>query len=174
MEASKTLLAKAKENGHLETRIEKRYECFIELKDDDNKKYPKIVTAYCTLGSTVAKYIKFFISKIDQADIMESWEEGKDYPTVLVIGPRQYLKKVYDELIKDYPQIQYKQYIESALSTIDAYEILLKEVSHNLGWRLLINFYLAVDDIKNIIIESTNGKNIIDCLTQNLLKNIKK
>ena len=174
VEASKSFLGKAKENGHLKNRIEKKYECYIELKDKDNLKFPKIVNAYCTLGSIVAKYIKFFISKIDQTDIMESWEEGKDYPTALVIGPKQYLKKVYDEIIKEYPQIQYKQNIESALTPVNAYEILLKEASHNLGWRLLINFYLTMDDIKNIITESTKGKNIIDCLDPKFVEGHKK
>ena len=174
VEASKSFLEKAKENGNLTNRIEKKFECFIDSKDEDNIKYPKIITAYCTLGNTVAQYVKSVVKKIDGKEIAESWEEGKDYPTVLVVGQRQYLTRVYDELIDDYPQIKFKQKEDILSRQITAYDILLKEQNHNLGWRLLIDFYLDVDDIKRIIVESENGKNIVDCLDPNFVEEHKR
>lgn len=174
VEASKSFLLKAKQNGHLNNRIEKKYECFIELKDEDNKKFPKIITAYCTLGSTVAKYVKNIVKMIDEKEIKESWEEGKEYPTALVVGQRQYLKIVYDELIGEFPQVQFKHSTDLSLSPINAYEILLKDINHNLGWRLLIDFYLNEDEIKKLIVESEKGKNIVDCLEPKFVGEHKK
>jgi superfamily I DNA/RNA helicase len=174
VEASKEFLKKAREGVHLINRLEKRYECFIESKDEDSRKYPKIITANCTLGSTVAKYVKSMIKNIDTTEIEESWCEGNNYPTVLVVGPRQYLDIVYKKLIDDYPQTQFKQREENSPKPHTAYEILLKDENHNLGWRLLINFFLAVDDIENLIIESEKGKNIVDCLDKQFVEKHKK
>jgi len=174
VEASKAFLTKAKENGHLVDRIGKRYECFIETRDRDSTKYPKIMTAYCTLASTVAKYVKSNIKTIEQAEIEESWQEGKDYPTVLVVGPRHYLDRVYDELKDEYPQIKFKQREDNSLKPSTAYEIILKDEKHNLGWRLLITFYLAEDEIKRIVVESEKAKNIVDCLDAQFVEKHKK
>lgn len=172
--ATNSFIAKAKENGHLTNRIEKKFECFIELKDEDNKNFPQIVTAYCTLGSIVARYIKFFISKIEQKDIEESWKEGSEYPTVLVIGPRHYLELVHSELLTDYPDVTFKKSTDISLSPINGYEILLKDLDHNLGWRVLIDFFLSEDVTKKIIVESETGKNIIDCLNPEFVEQHKK
>ena len=86
--------------------------------------------------------MKSTIKKIDGKEIKESWREGNDYPTVLVIGPRHYLDKVYDGLKDEYPQIKFKQKDENPSKSNTAYEILFKDENHNLGWRLLINYFL--------------------------------
>lgn len=174
VEASNAFLNKAKESGHLETRIDKRYECFIESKDGDTAKYPKIITAYCSVGSTVAKYVKNVVKQIDESEIEESWREGNEYPTVLVVGPRQYLALIHKELQDDYPQIKFKQREDDSLKPITAYEILLEDANHNLGWRLLIDFYLKEDQIKKVIGESEKGKTISTLLDQQFVENQKK
>ncbi len=174
VEASKAFIRKAQEKGHLANRIDKRYESFYETKAADSSKYSKIVTVCCTLGSTVAKYIHSAINQIDETEIAESWVEGNEYPTVLIVGPKQYLDLVYKELVTDYPQLKYKQKTDDSFNSNSAYQILLKDENHNLGWRLLIDFYLDKEEIKRIITASENGKSIVDMLNPNFVEQQKK
>ena len=171
--ASNAFLKKAKEVGYLKNRIEKRYECFNELKASDNVKYPKIIVGQCTLGQTVAKYVKSVISQIDQNEIDNSWREGNEYPTLLIVGPRQNLKIIYDKLINEYPQIKYKMNIDNPLSPVTGYEILIKDINNNLGWRLLLDFYMDNDDIKKIIKISDESKPMSKILSSEFLKDHK-
>lgn len=164
VKACNNFLSSAVTMGHLRSRIQKRYECFIDAKIDENEKYKKIITAYCTTGAMVAKYIKHFILKIDDDEIAESWKEGNEYPTVLIVGPGHYLKLMFEKLQSDFPQIQFEQSTETTLNQFIAYDILLKNQDHNLGWRLLINFHLDEDGIREVIGLSNDGALIKDIL----------
>ena len=60
--------------------------------------------------------------------------------------------------------MSYKVNEEKPVTVIDGYNILLKNIEANLGWRVIINFYLKDKDIKVIVEQSEKGKNIIDIL----------
>lgn len=101
--ATNAFLSNAQKNGFLKGRINKRYECFIELKGNDSTRFPKIITAQCSTGNTVTKYVDTVIQRIDARDIEESWKEESEYLTVLIVGPKKYLAIIQKELADKYP-----------------------------------------------------------------------
>ena len=172
--AANTLLQNAEENGHLEGRIRKRFECYIDKKGLDSTRFPKIYTARCTTGRVVAKYIDEVIRNIDDEDIKESWKEEDEYYTVLITGPKQYLLIIQKELADKYPQMVYKSSEQPILKVIDGYNALLNDAEANLGWRILVNFYFKRREIKNIIRRSDKGDRLTDILNNDFIQNQKK
>lgn len=172
--ATNAFLSNAQAKGYLKGRINKRYECFIELKGNDSTRFPKIITAQCSTGNTAAKYVDNVIQKIDAKDVEESWKEGREYLTVLIVGPKQYLLIVQKELSAKYPQMAYKLNEDKALSIIDGYNILLKDESANLGWRILIDFYFKPTEIKTFIEVSEKGQQMIDILDKEFMEQQKR
>lgn len=168
--ATNGFISEIQKYGGLKDRIPKRYECFIDAKDLDNKKYPKIVTAQMTNIPTVSKYIKNEILKISQEEILESWDVGKEYPTILIVGARQYLNSIYKNLKKDFENITFKQSENNEISICDGYSILLQNIKSNLGWRIIIDFLFKNDEIKKIIEETTNCKSMIEILPKEVVE----
>jgi superfamily I DNA/RNA helicase len=164
------ILAAAQANGNLENRIPKRYECFIESKEADNEKYPHIITAQITNIRTVIKFLKKKIEEITSDEIAESWEEGKEYPTVLIVGARQYLNPIFKSFKDDYANITFKQSEKSEVNICDGYGFLCHNKKSNLGWRILIDFLIDNDARKSIITKSNNGTALIELLPENLVK----
>lgn len=164
VQATNSILKIAEENDSLRGRISKRYECFIEAKDKDNQKYPQITTAHLTKVSVFADFIKKQIAKISVDEINESWEEGKEYPTILIVGPGHYQKIIYKELMEEFPNIEIKQAQQDILSITDGYKLLLEDINSNLGWRIIISFLLSDTTVKPIVKESQNRKSIISLL----------
>lgn len=172
--ATNAVLSNAQAKGYLKGRINKRYECFIELKGNDSTRFPKIITAQCSTGNTVAKYVDNVIQRIDAKDIEESWKEGSEYPTVLIVGPKQYLAIIQKELVCKYPQMVYKLNEEKPISVIDGYNILLKDATTNLGWRILIDFYFKQKEIRTFIEGSEKGKQMLDILDKEFIQQQKR
>jgi len=172
--ATNSFLSVAQKKGFLKSRINKKYECFIDTKSEESNRFPKIITAQLKIGKSFGKYIDYLIQRISDIDISESWSEGSEYPTVLVVGPRQYLKLVQNELAEKYPQIIYKFSEEKPIAVIDGYNILLRNENSNLGWRIIINFYYSDNEIKSIIQESERGKDMIEILNKSFQQNQKR
>jgi len=149
--ATNEIIKAAQANGNLKGRVPKRFECFIELKDAENDKYPYITTAQITNIRTVIKFIKKKISEVSSEEIAESWEEEKEYPTVLIVGARQYLNPIFKNLKEDFANITFKQSEKSEVNICDGYDFLSHNIKSNLGWRILIDFLMRNDEIKNII-----------------------
>ena len=164
------ILAAAQTNGNLENRVQKRYECFIESKEMENEKYPHITTAQITNIRTVIKFLKKKIKEIAPGEIAESWDEGKEYPTVLIVGARQYLNPIFKSFKNDYANITFKQSEKSEVSICDGYDFLSHNIKSNLGWRILIDFLIEHDAIKSIITKSNNGTALIELLPENIVK----
>ena len=162
VDATNTLLSSAKTRGHLKGRIAKRYECYLDAKEADSKKYPKLVIAECTTGRIVPKYIQKEIASIDANDIIESHQQG--YPTVLIIGPRQYLREAEQQLGRIYSNLSYTRPSEMEYSIVDAYELLLKDKESNLGWRILLELFYPTDRQKEILLKTTDGRRMMDLL----------
>ncbi|MBL7073922.1 ATP-dependent helicase [candidate division KSB1 bacterium] len=146
------VINKAKQIGKLMNRVNKEYICYLPEKLQDSKKYPKIIHAYCSVQQKnapyVAKFIEQEIDKLTLDEIKESNSKG-DY-TVLITGPKQYLKQINSYLKRDEKYILHFRKIEieqKKISINDGYKILLDEDKFsNLGWRILLEH----DPIKNI------------------------
>jgi superfamily I DNA/RNA helicase len=158
------LLKAAQTNGNLKDRVPKRYECFIELKDTENEKYPYITIGQITNIRTVIKFIRKKIEEILAEEIAESWVDGKEYPTILIVGSRQYLNPVFKSLKEDFQNITFKQSEKSEVNICDGYDFLSYNIKSNLGWRILINFLMNYDDIKRIIEKTVDGTPMIEIL----------
>jgi len=157
VDATNTFIENAFKNGNLKGRVEKRYECFVHSKDADSAKYPQIVTVQCTTGPVVAKYVDAVIESINNEEIAESWKEGNEYSTVLVIGPKQYLSAVQKALGEKYPQMFLKTSDEIGYSVVEAYKLLLNDRSSNLGWRVLSSLLLDLKTGKSLVEKSLAG-----------------
>jgi superfamily I DNA/RNA helicase len=168
--ATNELLKAAQANGNLKGRVPKRYECFIELKDAENQKYPHITTAQITNVRTVIKFIRKKIIEISATEIAESWTAGKEYPTILIVGSRQYLNPIFKNLKEDFQNITFKQAEKNEIKICDGYGFLAEDLYSNLGWRILIDFLIKDDEIKSIIEKTVDDIPIIDLLPKEFIE----
>jgi superfamily I DNA/RNA helicase len=168
VDAINAFIERAQTNGHFKDRIPKRYECFLNDKEADSLKYPKIVVVQCTTARIVARYIQNEITKIDPAEIEESHRES--YPTVLIVGARQYLREIEKELSKTCKQIAYSPSSENDYSVIDGYSLLLTNRRSNLAWRILAELFLDVNLVKDAMVKSTGGTAFVDLLDKHFVE----
>ncbi len=165
IEALHDVVSHAKKFGKLRERIDKKYICYLPEKLSDSKKYPEIIHVNCSIQKKnapyIAKFIEQEIEKLSTKEIEEINAKG-DY-TVLVTGPKQYLKQINSYLKHTKKYILHFRKLEieqKKISIIDGYKILLDEDKlSNLGWRVL----LECDPIENIgnLLKKTLGDNII-------------
>ena len=148
--------------GSLANRIPRQFVPYLEDKKYENAAYPKIITAQVTNISTLSKYISHEIAKIPQLDISESHE--KHYPTVLIVGQKQYLNPILKSLRQSYTNIN--EFSQSPdFTQDDAYKFILRQPESNLGWRLLAGLELPDKDLAPIIRSTLNGTSMRDLLT---------
>lgn len=147
--ATNALISKVQSMGHLEGRIDKRYECYLEAKEQDSVKYPRIVTVQCTTGKVIPMYIREEISKVTPEEIVESHEQK--YPTVLIVGPKHYLRETKKRLQESYPQLLYSPSKDVEYGVIEGYQQILKNAQSNLGWRILMECFLGVDEQRRVL-----------------------
>ncbi len=168
--ATNALIDHAQQMGHFADRIPKRYECYLDDKEADSERYPEIIVAQCTTASVVAKYLEKEISKIDAADIAESHKAGSIYPTVLVVGSKQYLREIEKHLKPIHEaNLSYAPSSPTEYGLIEAYELLLANERSNLGWRIIGEFFLDETALADVIRASTSGNAMIDLLDGGLV-----
>ena len=170
VEAANAIIDFAKNNGSLNNRISKPYRCYIADKEEDNKRYPKIITARCTNAVIVARYVDKVIDAVIEEDIKESWEEGDEYPTILVVGAKQYLLKIQKDLQQKHPQLKYNKPGKTGYTIADGYHHLLKMKDSNIGWRILAEFFLSDEDLFAAIIGSADGTAMQEILPGEFVK----
>ncbi|MFC1592662.1 UvrD-helicase domain-containing protein [Candidatus Omnitrophota bacterium] len=168
--AINTISVRAQSLGYLKGRIPKRFECYIEDKEKDNIKYPNIITTRCTNVKIIPKYIKKEVSLISEEDIAESYVQGKEYPTVLVVGQRQYLREIAKQLKDDYPQLRYSPSEEGEYGIIEAYEEIMHNSESNLGWRILIELFYEPEEQVEILKATEDGRPMVDLLDPDFIK----
>jgi len=170
VDVTNAVIKSATSAGYLKGRVQKKYECFLDDKEEDSKKYPKIIVANVTTAKNIAKHIDREITKIDSADIADSHVEGKDYPTVLVVGKRHYLKEVEKQLSARYPQLTYVASSGPAYGIVDAFKDLIPNEKSNLAWRILSELFLGEDGQRKIVEGTMSGTPIIDLLPPEFVK----
>jgi superfamily I DNA/RNA helicase len=145
--ATHAVITRAKAVGRLNGRLEKRYECFLPVKQADSALHPQIIHANCTVERNSApymgRYIHGRIEAISADDIAESRSEG--YPTVLVIGPTQFAVRIYEYLAPRLSDVQFKRSTPVEISPIDAYRRLARNPNSRLGWRILLYRHPSMD-----------------------------
>lgn len=84
----------------------------------------------------MCRYIEQEIRRIPANEISES--HAKQFPTVLIIGPKPFLSTIEDYLRTCFSQVQAPVKKEVGLDVLDGYRLLARDDVSNLGWRILI------------------------------------
>ena len=141
VEATHQVVAEAQKIGLLGDRIPKPYVCYRPDKQVASDKYPHITHARCTVERNsspyIEKYLEEQIRQIPDDDIKRSREEG--YPTVLIVGPKQFSKRAFDYLDERFGDVGYKMSTQHEVRIIDGYKRLMKDRDSRLGWRILLH-----------------------------------
>ena len=95
------IVRRAQALGRLRDRIDKPYEFYPPKKENDTVRYPRIRVVETSVqrnngANYFGRYIEQQLQRIPEDEIRES-EEG-NFPTVLIIGPQQYLRQIKDHL----------------------------------------------------------------------------
>jgi superfamily I DNA/RNA helicase len=136
--AVNSTIKRAVASGHLIGRLEKPFVCFLPDKADDSARHPRLLDARCSIHRYMAKYVEGEISLIPQGDIDASFEGH--HPTVLVVGPGQFVKPIYQHLSQGlYPQAVLHASERLRVELVDGYRRLARDRSSNLGLRILIH-----------------------------------
>jgi superfamily I DNA/RNA helicase len=190
VDAIQDILTRATAYKKLQSRINKTYICYLPKKLEDNKKYPTIIHAHCSVQSERVPYLSKFIEKeiksLDQKEIEEANSEADS--TVLITGPHHYLKQINSYLTKYHQewQIVYNKQDDMSKRTniLDGYRMFVNnDKVSNLGWRIILE-HEGVKNLKDILKESfENKKAIYDYIPKdivskhevivNLLENVK-
>ncbi len=135
------LIHRARALGRLPGRIDKPYEFYPPKKERDTNQYPNLKDVVTTVQNGRAnyfgRYIEQELAKIPEEEIREA-EEGH-FPTVLVIGPQQYLRQIREHLESvGYPCMASNSDESIELRREDGLRILKASEDANLGWRILL------------------------------------
>lgn len=176
VDALNDIVLQAKNHNKLKDRINKKFICYLPEKLSDSQKYPKIIYAHCSIQrkSTpyVAKFIEQEVDKLPRDEIQEVNSKG-DY-TILITGPKRYLKQINSYLKQRKKYVLYYRKLEieqKKIKILDGYKILLDDKFSNLGWRIL----LECDPIKNrdVLLKTTferNRKQLYNYLPKKFIK----
>jgi hypothetical protein len=135
------IVERARAAGRLGGRIEKPYEPYPPRKGRDSARYPRIKVVQTSVQSLKANYFGRYIAQeidaIAAEEVAEAHEGG--FPTVLAIGPGQYLLQVRRHLEAHGYQCGTPGASEPvAVRREEGLAILHAEPDANLGWRILL------------------------------------
>ena len=142
VEAVADIVRQATRIGVLSGRIDKPYKYFPPKKAADTERYQKIKVVETTVqrlggANYFGRYIEQEIRKIPEEEIRES-EEGH-FPTVLIIGPGQYLRQIRAHLESDGFGCQVSDGEDpSQIDRDEGIRILQADQRANLGWRIVL------------------------------------
>lgn len=172
VDATHTVISRAQRGGLLKSRLNKRYECYLPSKQVDSDAYPKIIHAACSVERNSAPYIGRYIHKQIQAisteDVTQSFIDG--CPTVLVIGPPQFAKRVHSYLTERMANVQMRHSTPSEVAPVEGYMRLAADPDSRLGWRIVlyVDPVASTDDVLyQALIE---GSELVDILPEEYKK----
>lgn len=165
VQATTDVIRQAKANNRLKERIDKPFKYFPPDKDKDSHENPFIINVNCSVERKnchyIGKYIAKEISDIPTSCIQESTKLRE--PTVLVIGPKQFLDGVKHELSKKFDfDLEEKQ--EEKINILDGYRMIAKNPNSRLGWRILLHCDPCTNAKRIISDAISNNKDIIDSI----------
>jgi len=153
-------IAQSKER--LKKRIDKEFKFFPPDKESDSERHPKIINVRCSVERDNCHYMgRFIAEEISQIPVSCIKESKKlREPTVLVIGPSQFLrgiKKILEEKF-GYSEKE-KPSTDTEVRILDGYKFLANNPNSRLGWRIIIHCEPCGDSnkiIKKAISENTD------------------
>ena len=130
--------------GHLKGRIPKRYRYFPPYKDRDSAAHPKLHVVQTSIqksgaGNYFGRVIAEVVRSIHTQYIKDSREGG--YPTVLIIGNKQYLSQISAHLKELGYALDEKEGgdgEEDQITREDGLKILKEDAGSSLGWRIML------------------------------------
>jgi superfamily I DNA/RNA helicase len=134
-----SIVARARQKGHLTGRIDKPFKYFPAKKGEDSEKYPTVKLVKTSVQSLqvnyCGRYIAEAVDQITPEEIAESWAE--DFPTALVIGSVQYLRQIGEYLKAKGYQVEEKEPEAPKNDRDEVLKMLRADLRSNLGWRIL-------------------------------------
>jgi superfamily I DNA/RNA helicase len=155
VEATTTFIQNVIERGGFKARIDRPFIPFLEDKQYENAKYPRIIRATTSTIQCLSKFVTLEIQKIPEVEVVEAHE--KDYPCVLVVGKRQYLNPLAKKFKEQFSNVHFTEAQDINYSTLDAYEILRNQDDSNLGWRILAEFEFSSGQMRDFIKATLDG-----------------
>lgn len=166
--AANRVIEEARNLGLLIHRIDKPFECFMPVKAGDSETYPRIVHARCTVQRNNApymcEYVNFKVGQIPPEEIAESRREN--YPTVLVAGPPQFIKPIYEYLSQNFADIEFHERERSRIDIIHGYEKLATNPNSRLGWRIILHCDPIENTTATIQASVVHGEELSELLSQ--------
>lgn len=167
VEATNAFIDGAIKNGNLLSRIPRPFFPYIQGKEEENLKYPRIIRGTTTTIKVMSMYISKIIQNISKEEIEDSY--NKNYPCVLIVGTKEYLNPVYKHLRNQFVNVAIKITSDITYTISDAYQILLSDTESNIGWRLLAEFNFSYDELKIFISKTLNGTSMLDVLPDDFI-----
>ncbi len=134
------VLNRAQSLGLLAGRLPKPYRYYPPDKKEHSERHSQIIHAHCTVENNRAPYIGRYvvarITEIPEEEIRAS-REGR-YPTALVIGPVEFVRRVYPIIQERFPNAILKESSPSKVSILDGYQYLYRDGGSRLGWRIVL------------------------------------
>lgn len=141
VDAVKDVVKRAKATDLLAGRLGRRFISYPPEKGEDSRKHPHIIYAQCSVENKRApymgRYVAARISEIAAEELRASKEGG--YPAALVIGPMQFVRRIYQVVQGEFPNVVLKQSSGLEVSILDGYQYLLKDRDSRLGWRIVLH-----------------------------------
>ncbi|MBL8777321.1 MAG: ATP-dependent helicase, partial [Acidimicrobiales bacterium] len=137
--ATHTVVDRAKANGLLTGRLDKRYECYLPGKSAESALYPKIKHFSCSTHNRQSPYIGRLIAecirRIPAGEIAESYAET--FPTAMIIAPEPFRSFVEKYLGDAGFQLVGSPETNGIDDLVFAYRLLAKEPDSNFAWRII-------------------------------------
>lgn len=168
VEATTEFIHNVTEMGGFQNRIDRPFIPFLEGKEYENSKYPKIVRATTSTIKCLQKFIISEINNIPAADIAEAHE--KSYPCVLIVGKRQYLNSLAKNLKEIFSNINFTEAQDKSYSMLDAYELLRHRDDSNLGWRILAELEFSAGQMRDFIKATQDDTPLIKILPKEFIE----
>jgi superfamily I DNA/RNA helicase len=141
VEAVGDIISRAREDHHLDGRIDKPYKHYPLAKGADSAKYPTIFNVRTSVQSKKANYMGRFIAEaVDAipADEIEAAIHG-GYPASLVIVAQPYRDQIVDYLQENGYCVETKEEPARGIDRVAGLAILKENPISNVGWRILLH-----------------------------------
>jgi superfamily I DNA/RNA helicase len=140
VDATNDIILAARQQKHLEGRIDKPFQHYEPIKGEDSKRHPKLSLILTSVQRPNANYFGRYIEEamkaIPDKEIKEATENG--YPAVLIIGSNPYRREVTEYLEERGYHLDTGRDKQTGLNRSQGLEILKEDPGSNLGWRVLL------------------------------------